>query len=147
MNKILIKGYIIVFDGEMQLEEEYDPQTYKLKFNFSNNCIFPYEEILFISNNIQFNDETGNEKVNFSTAFDLQCELFTLVFTSSDQFSNNFDFTKSQQFSNSFDFTESQQFSNSFDFTKSQRFSNSLEFTTSKEFTISNALSQSNTII
>lgn len=120
------------------------------KWYFSDNCLHPYDDLLFKKDDISLYDETGERQVTFNDVFNQKCSVPTFIFTSSYVFSNSIEFsetdyfTQSFQFSNSFDFSNSAKFTGTFLFSKSGKFTESLIFSKTNHFSHSNDFNESN---
>ena len=123
-------------------------------WNFTDNCIFPYDSNLFKTGSINLMDESQTS-FSFEDAFQRNCinptDFFSpsLEFTETNEFQTNHltlsnEFSQSSHFSKSAEFSQSSHFSKSIEFSKSNHFSKSAEFSKSNHFSKSAEFSQSN---
>lgn len=110
-NEVFTSIDTVLFDGMMTVNNNND-KIIKFKFLFNNNCISPFDEKVFISGNIQINDEKDRKNHTLYSAFEFECddyittktehinsptESFTIqiepVFTFSDKISTIFETT------------------------------------------------------
>ena len=117
----------LVFSGSQQ-------SSMKSKWIVNKNCISPYENRLFKSNDINIYDVFGQQLLIFEDVFHQKCIPPTIQFTFSNIFTDSIEFTKT----NTHYFSESIKFTNSEEFTKSKLFSLSNELTESNFFSQSN---------
>lgn len=72
-NRIVFNIFSYLFDGEMETGTG-TSTTAVLKFQFSNNCMSPFEEGFYKTEEINIFNEQGNEPMTFRGAFKTYCD-------------------------------------------------------------------------
>ena len=74
-NKVLMNETTLLFDGDNKINDD-GVRIVKFKIGFNNNCMSPFDDKMFKSNELSIYDKDGENQVTLNSAFESNCEEY-----------------------------------------------------------------------